>query len=73
LPVRGTASAKNYGAYSSDGREKARHAVALLRGKDEFLVVTLSLPDGSRDEGKIYGDESGAAAPAKFDTSCGTQ
>ena len=73
LSVRGTAWARNYGAYSSDGKENARRAVTLLGSKDEFLVVSLSLPDGSRDDGKIYGDESGATAPDKFAAICGSK
>jgi hypothetical protein len=73
LSVRGTAWAKNYGAYSSESKEDARRAVTLLRSKDEFVVVSLSLPDGSRDEGRIYSDDGGTAAPDKFDRICGAK
>jgi hypothetical protein len=70
LPVHGTVWNKGYGAYVSDDQENVSKAVALLRSKGEYISVSVSLLDGTEDHGKIYSDETEAAAPDKFDTVC---
>jgi hypothetical protein len=73
VPVHGIVWNNRYAAYAADGKDSARRVVALLRSKSEFISVSLALVDGTRDEGKVFGEEKDAAMPDRFDAVCNAE